>query len=398
MSLDSVAEAYVRLTLALGDIDPYHVDAYYGPPGWKDEAKGKSLNEILDQAQAARAQISDDLVEEDRRARCLSAQLDALLARAALKNGAKMTFDEESALVYDVVAPSHPDSYYADIIKQIEPLLPGVGPLHERWEDFRQQFYIPADQLPSVFTAGVDEARRRTSKYIELPTGESFEIELVSNQVWGAYNWFKGNSHSLIQVNTDLPMSINRVIHLACHEGYPGHHVYNSLLERHLVRENNWVEFTVYPLYSPQSLIAEGTAEYGVELCFSPEERLDFETAVLYPLAGLDSALAKDLNHISKLMNDLGNAGNDAGRRYIDGKASKEATIEWLQTYALANPKRAEQNVAFFDAHRSYIVTYGVGEEMVKRYVEAKAKKKNERWKVFTDLLSAPTVPSDLLL
>jgi len=396
MSLDSVAESYVRLTLAMGEIDPYHVDAYYGPAEWKAEASGQTLEHILEKARGARSEISNQQVIDDPRARCLSKQLDALIARAGLRAESKMTFDEESRAVYDVVAPSHPDSYYADIIKQIEPLLPGTAPLHERWEDFRQQFYIPAEKLQSVFTAGVDEARKRTTNYIDLPKGESFEIELVSNQVWGAYNWFKGNSHSLIQVNTDLPMSINRVIHLACHEGYPGHHVYNCLLEQHMVREKHWIEFTIYPLYSPESLIAEGTAEYGVELCFTPEERLDFETSVLYPLAGLDATRAKDLNYIAKLMNDLGNAGNDAGRRYIDGKASKEQTIEWLQTYALASPKRAAQNVAFFDAHRSYIVTYGVGEEMVRNYVERKATTSDEKWKVFTGLLCAPTVPSDL--
>ena len=36
----------------------------------------------------------------------------------------------------------------------------------------------------------------------------------------------------MIQVNTDLPITIDRAIDLACHEGYPGHHVYNALLEK----------------------------------------------------------------------------------------------------------------------------------------------------------------------
>ena len=37
-------------------------------------------------------------------------------------------------------------------------------------------------------------------------------------------------------MNTDLPIYIDRAIDLACHEGYPGHHVYNVLLEKNLVR------------------------------------------------------------------------------------------------------------------------------------------------------------------
>ncbi len=59
--------------------------------------------------------------------------------------------------------------------------------------------------------------------------------------------------HDVDQVNTDLPVYIDRAVDLACHEGYPGHHVYNALLEKHLVRDRGWVEFSIYPLFSPQS-------------------------------------------------------------------------------------------------------------------------------------------------
>ena len=91
----------------------------------------------------------------------------------------------------------------------------------------------------------------------------------VKDKPWSAYNWYQGGFASLIEVNTDLPVYIDRAIDLACHEGYPGHHVYNALLEQHLVKQRGWVEFSVYPLFSPQSLIAEGTANYGIQVAFS---------------------------------------------------------------------------------------------------------------------------------
>ena len=77
----------------------------------------------------------------------------------------------------------------------------------------------------------------------------------------------------MIQVNTDLPIFVDRAIDLACHEGYPGHHVYNVLLEKALVRDRGWPEYQVYALFSPQSLIAEGTANYGIEVAFPPADR-----------------------------------------------------------------------------------------------------------------------------
>jgi hypothetical protein len=41
--LDQVAESYVRLVLAVGEHDADYVDAYYGPPEWRDEVTAEQL-------------------------------------------------------------------------------------------------------------------------------------------------------------------------------------------------------------------------------------------------------------------------------------------------------------------------------------------------------------------
>ena len=148
---------------------------------------------------------------------------------------------------------------------------------------------IPRDRLGRVFELAIAECRRRTLQHVELPAAESFTVEYVTGKSWSGYNWYHGNYRSLIQVNTDLPIFIDRAIDLACHEGYPGHHVYNALLEKNLMRDRGWSEFSVYALFSPQSLIAEGTANYGIEVAFSDDERRAFERDVLFPAAGLES-------------------------------------------------------------------------------------------------------------
>jgi hypothetical protein len=172
-------------------------------------------------------------------------------------------------------------------------------------------------------------------------------------------------------VNTELPIYIDRAIDLAAHEGYPGHHVYNALLEKHLVRERGFVEFSLYPLFSPQSLIAEGSANFGVEVVFPGEERARFERDVLYPLAGLDPALAERHERVRKLQKGLAYAGNEAARRYLDGEITGPQAVEWLMRYALSPRPRAEQRVRFFDAYRSYVINYNLGEDMVREWVEA---------------------------
>ncbi|MEP6955579.1 MAG: hypothetical protein ABI883_02045, partial [Chthoniobacterales bacterium] len=186
---------------------------------------------------------------------------------------------------------------------------------------------------------------------------------------------------------------------LAAHEGYPGHHVYNALLEKNLVRDRGWTEFTVYPLFSPQSLIAEGTANFGKSVVFSAAERLEFEKTVLFPAAGLDPKLADDYNAVQKMMEQLSYAGNEAARRLLNGEIDGPAAAAWLQQYALMDAKRAQQRVRFIEQYRSYVINYNLGEDLVRAYVEKRGGTDAEpakRWQVFGELLSSPRLPSGL--
>ena len=275
--------------------------------------------------------------------------------------------------------------------------MPGGGELAARYDDFRKQFVIPAERLDEVFRTAIDECRARTAKYMELPQGESFTLEYVTGKTWSGYNWYQGGFQSLIQVNTDFPIYIDRAIDLACHEGYPGHHVYNALLEKHLNRELGWVESSVYPLFSPQSLIAEGSANFGIEMAFPGAERLAFEKEVLFPLAGLDPERAETYYSVQEAIEGLGYAGNEAARRYLDGEIDAEGAADWLTTFAVSEPERARQRVRFFDRYRSYVINYNLGQDLVRQYVETKAgDDPDERWRVFAELLSTPRLPSDL--
>ncbi|MGE5410440.1 MAG: hypothetical protein ACM3MI_05725, partial [Clostridiales bacterium] len=196
-----------------------------------------------------------------------------------------------------------------------------------------------------------------------------------------------------------LPIYIDRAIDLACHEGYPGHHVYNALLEKHLVDDKGWVEFTVYPLFSPQSLIAEGSANYGIDVAFPGDERTNFEKKVLFPLAGLDSSLADKYYEAIRLTAKLNYAMNEAARNYLDGKFSREQAIAFLVKYALSNQDRAERSLRFIEHYRSYVINYNLGQDIVKNYIERNGGTENDndkRWEIFRYLISTPQTPSEL--
>jgi hypothetical protein len=327
----------------------------------------------------------------------LRRQTDALIARAEMLEGRRFTFDEESEALYDAVAPTHGEDYFRALNGAIDQELSGSGSLASRVEAFRAQFAIPREKLDAVFTAAIDVCRTMTMAHVPLPDGESFVVEYVNGKSWSGYNWYQGGYRSLIQVNTDLPIFIDRAIDLACHEGYPGHHVYNTLLEQALVRDRGWVEFSVYALFSPQSLIAEGSANYGIDVAFPADERVAMEQETLFPIAGLDPSRAPHYYRVYDLISRTGYAGNDAARQYLDGKITAEQAAEWLTTYALMEPARARQRVKFFDQYRSYVINYNLGKDLVRNYVEGRAQGNAERrWQIFAELLSSPRLPSGL--
>jgi hypothetical protein len=191
---------------------------------------------------------------------------------------------------------------------------------------------------------------------------------------------------------------LSRAVDLGCHEGYPGHHVYNMLLEQKLARALGWVEFTLYPLYSPQSFIAEGSANYGIELAFPADEQLAFETRILYPLAGLPTAGASQYLTLQRAMQDLGGARFTIAADYLDGRISRARAVELTRKYQLVSAARAEKSVAFTDQYRSYVINYGLGLDYVRTYVESFGEAPERRWRAMESLLSGPTLPSDLVI
>jgi hypothetical protein len=412
-NMNALAERYVRLVLAVGQHDADYVDAFYGPAEWRTEAE--STKTPLADIDALAATLAADLAkvsppgaagegeDADRelialRHQYLTRQLDALRARVQMLTGRKLTFDEESKALYDAVAPTHTAEEFQQVLTDLESRLPGDGTLLERYDAFRSRFIIPRERLDEVFKVAIDGCRERTLRHVTLPAGESFTVEYVTNKSWSGYNWYQGNYRSLIQVNTDLPIYADRAVDLACHEGYPGHHVYNALLEKHLVRDRGWIEFTVYPLFSPQSLIAEGTANYGIEVAFPREDRLQFERDVIFPAAGLDPASADEYYAVLGLVERLSYAGNEAARRYLNGAIDAGAAADWLERYGLYTRPRAEQRVRFIDQYRSYVINYNLGKDMVKRYIERQSAGDAEaRWKAFAGLLSSPRLPSSLV-
>jgi hypothetical protein len=407
-TMDRIAEDYVRLQLLIGEKEEGYIDAYYGPAEWRTEAQAAAASATLPDLQARTQALIERIgaVEaftsyvagsiEARRSAFLQAQLVAAATRLRMMQGERLSFADEARGLFGVTPEIRPLASYDPVLARIDRLVPGPGPLADRVDAFQSRFTIPSDRLDAVMRAATAECRRRTAEHIALPSEEQFTLEFVTGKSWSGYNWYQGNYRSLIQINTDLPIRVNRAVDLGCHEGYPGHHAYNVLLERNLARSRNWVEYSVYPLYSPQSLIAEGSANYGYDLAFPGAERLAFETRILYPLAGIPTEGAARYLELQEALNDLSGARFTIARDFLEGRITRPQAIALSQRYQLVPAARAEQSLTFTEQYRTYVINYGLGREMVAAYIEAQGATPAARWAAMERILSEPTLPGDL--
>lgn len=403
-TIDDVAVEYVKLCLEIGKYDNGFVDAYYGPKKWKSFEEAKEVFPYQELKWKANNLVSRmELIDPNKckgdvklRRNFLFKQLHAVSTRLDMLSGKQLPFDYEAHNIYDILPPHNSFEYFDELMLKLDSLVPGDGNLEERYKLYSKQFIIPADKLKSVFNAAIDEAKKRVSERIELPASEKFELSYVTNQPWSGYNWYQGNYYSLIQINTGLPIYIERAIDLACHEGYPGHHVYNVMLEKELVNKNGWDEMTIYPLFSPQSFIAEGSANYGIKMAFPGKERIEFEKSVLFPLAGIDPTLVEQYYEIQAIRKELNFAEINIARNYLQRNLSAEQAKMLIQKYLLYSAERAQQRLGFYNTYRSYVINYSLGEKMIQDFVEEFGSSPDKKWEAFLQILSSPRTASVL--
>lgn len=393
LALDQAAERYVKLGLELGEYDPDYVDAYLGPPEWARAAK-ENLRSRDELAQAISGLLAELKVlsptDEESKVRLNALQLNvrAMDTRIRMVRGETFSFAEEARLIYDASLPDYSFLIFDQVLEEIAGLIPGEGDLAERVDAFRNTLVIPEDQLSAVIDLAIEECKQRTFRYISLPATEHFTLEFVNGKNWSGYNWYQGENESLMQINLDFPVKIDRAIGLGCHEGYPGHHVWNVLVENRLLKKKGWIEFSIFPLFSPQGLIAEGSANYGVDLAFPGDEKIEYERDVLFPLAGLDPKKVVMLAKLNQLTVKLSHATTATAQLYLDGKISREQAIEQRRKYGLTSRERAEQSVKFIEQYRSYVLNYNLGKDIVTQYIERQGDDQRTRWAAFERMLT----------
>jgi hypothetical protein len=392
-SPDLIPQRYIRLALGIEQHIPGYVDAYFGPPEWRDQAEKRSVTELVSEASDLAKALARDTEMYPQRRVFLARQMRAIQTSLRILQGAQLTLTEETEALYDITPEWIAEDIFKEAHRALDELLPTGGTLIERMAMRKKVTEITFEQVEPLLGEIIAELRRRAKATFPLPSNETFELQVVTSQPWRAYNWYLGDYRSRIDINTDLPLHVTDLADLMAHEGYPGHHTELSIKEAQLVREKGWVEHSIALINAPSCVVAEGIATRALSILMTDEEKVAW-SAELFRRAGFDNLDSAREHEIDVAHQKLRGVRGNAAFLVHDQDASEDEAVAYLQEHALLTLEEASKALDFTNnpLFRSYIFTYRYGGEMLDALFASQDDKKH--W--FTRLLTEPVTPGQI--
>ena len=395
-----LVESYLMLGLRLDRHIDGMVDAYYGPAGLAAAVAAEPVvppDRLVAEARALLAELAagatlDGPTSEDSsapaRRHWMTAQVVGLATTCAKLAGEPIGYADEVEACYGVRPSRVDEEALVEAHRKLDEVLPGSGPLAERLTVWREAHAVPVDKLAGAVASLAEDLRARTDELFGLPDGEHVDFELVTDEPWSGFNYYLGDLHSRVAINTDLPVLSTGLAHLVAHEAYPGHHTEHTRKEVGLVRRRLWWEESIFLVGTPQCLLAEGLADLGLEVAWGrhPEPTVGehfhplgirYDTEVVAAVAEAGEA--------------LGAVRTNAAFRLHEDGADPDTVIDEVARWGLLSRDRASKAVEFLThpTWRAYLTCYVEGFPLCRAFTAGDPAR-------FERLLSEQLTPGDL--
>lgn len=398
-SLDRLARDYVELVAEAGRIEPEQFGVGDDVKPIAGLSKDRALTRPLVVARLGqlvrrldRLPPSADPMLAMRR-RFLRAHAESLALQLQPDKMTAMPVAERVRRIYgfDPVFPEL--STFDRAIDALDKALPGPGTLSDRIDALKKRAQVPPDRIPAVVGAAVAECRRRTAERLRLPK-EELAISYPADPLVPGQANYVANGKGTMAVSTVVPADVDRLLQVACHEAYPGHHTHFATLDQRLWREKGWPEVRTFLAFDPKFPVSDAISEYGVGLTFPLDERMRFEREVLYPLAGLRMTDEPAWRALLSARSSVLGATSTVIRDYLDKKIDAEAARRLAMRYRLMNPRSAEQLIKMVDAFGVDVIASDQGWLAIDRAFAGKPV--DEQWRLLQRMMEEPMLLDDV--
>jgi hypothetical protein len=247
--------------------------------------------------------------------------------------------------------------------------------------------------LPQFIDLAFAEARERTRRLIELPAGETFDIECRPDWKHEGAAYYRGNYQTRIVMNlAATATSLSRLFdHKVCHEGYPGHHTEYILKEQHVYRQQGYVEQSLLLSLCPQCVIQEGIATTAHEIIFAVGEAEQWLVEhICRPLnLDVDPLVLLRLRQASHMLEGV---WHNTAILLDEGRPDQEVA-QYFTRYMLL-PEDSARNMVTLLKHPIWgrnQLTYASGYRLMQRHLQGP-----DRIAVFQRFLTEQITPSQL--
>src|SRR5262245_55867200 len=191
---ESTVERYLRLGLQVGRHVEGIVDPYFGAPELAADVEAAPPVEpstLVADAEALLDELEDDWLRD---------QVVGLRTYAGVLAGESRAYADEVEGCFGVRPTWTDEAVFEPPHERLEELLPGDGPLPERYERWEESIRVPPEHVERAAAAAIDEARTWTSRALGLPAGEGVVSDVVQDVPWMAFCEYLGDLRSQISV------------------------------------------------------------------------------------------------------------------------------------------------------------------------------------------------------
>ena len=389
-----IGPAYVRLALGVAQYYPGLLNNFLGPAAWLEAVRAEppSLEMLRQHAVAVATAAQKSNLPRNRKERVLRLTR-ALLWLIRAKEGEQIIFSEQVRMLLDVQLESAAEEVFQTAHETLAALLPGDGPLAERWTAWQANYTIPVTQVMPWLIEAVNDLREKMKQFETVSLSpahsngkankkdaEALRLTLSGDEKTFAYRpneW---------RIASTASLRVDRLYHLAARWGYGGQHtVYMAAARRYAAGET---ECAALPNLGPDRVLTE-----GLPSVLLPKFNLYAETIPdLLDKAGLPAAQPERLQALHLAEDALQWAAANAALLLHGEGLRPRAIRRYLMAHALIDHEEADHLLEqLADPIRAaHIFAPLIGGPLLKAWLAQDSRSVSE-------LLTDPPVPSTML-